>query len=107
MDCDEVDDKVDDEVDGEVEDDDKEVDGDEVDDVVDGNDGEGEVGLPSCDVLDDEKPTLDIETLPHAEAPAFQEEKNIHVGVADPAAVTDDHPLAWSGLSVQPVMNEY
>ena len=29
------------------------------------------------------------------------------MGMADPAAGTDDHPLAWSDLLVQPVMNEY
>ena len=67
-----------------------------------------EVELPLCDVVDDGEGALDIEALPHVEAYSFWVVRNIHnVGVADPAAGTDDHPLAWSDLLVQSVMNEY
>ena len=31
---------------------------------------------------------------------------NHHGGLVDPAAVTDDHPLAWSDVFVHSVMNE-
>ena len=91
-----------DEVDGEVED---EVE-DNNDEVVDGDDEEEEVGLPSCDAVDDGEGALDMEALLHVEAYAFQA-GNIHMGAADPAAGTDDHPLAWSDLLVQSVLNEY
>ena len=96
-----------DEVDGEVEDE-VEDNNDEVvdDEVVDGDDEEEEVGLPSCDAVDDGEGALDMEALLHVEAYAFQA-GNIHVGAADPAAGTDDHPLAWSDLLVQSVLNEY
>ena len=105
MDGDEVDD---DEVDGDEGGD--VVDGDEVEDnndevvdsndeVVDGDDEEGKVGLPSCDAVDDGEGALGMEALLHVEAYALQA-GNIHVGVADPAAGTDDHPLAWSDLLV-------
>ena len=77
------------------------VDSDEVEDdndqVVDGDDEEGEVELPSCYVMDDGEGALDMEDLLHVEAYAFQA-GNIHVGMADLAAGTDDHPLAWSDL---------
>ena len=64
------------------------------------------VGLPLCDVVDNGEGELDIEALPHVEAVILGREEYRNGGVADPA-VGNDHPLAWSDLLVQSVMNEY
>ena len=65
------------------------------------------VGLPLCDVADNGEEELDIDAFPHVEAVILGREEYRNGGVADSAVGNDDHPLAWSDLLVQSVMNEY